>query len=117
MIVIADHRESPRVPREQFQKGVLAAIRVLVFVNKHVADAGLPARTPLRASAQCEHGQKNQVVEVDRVARLQVRDVIAIDCGLATLEAGTRVRCYVFRRAQIVLPVGDRTTRCAGHLA
>jgi hypothetical protein len=71
LVVVADGREGGARPGEQPEHAVLAGVGVLVFVDQQIAQAVLPLVAHLRMVFEEGDGQRDQVVEIDRLIRPQ----------------------------------------------
>jgi len=107
LVVIANDGEVLLEPREVPQENVLGTVGVLVLVDQDVLVAVLPFLE--RAVARLEHaaGEKQQVVEVDRVVLAQELVVPLPDERRDAVELALRVRSQVSRSLELVLRAGD----------
>ena len=116
-LVVVAHRGEARARAHQVaEQTVLRRVRVLVLVDQHVVEARLPALARLGVAVEQGHGQRDQVVEVDRTIggeRIAVAHVGTRGGDLGVVLRGGE-RCL--RRDERVLPRADpplRGTRAA----
>ncbi len=79
LIVVADRRERRALAGQQFHQFVLARVGVLILVDQQIAQLVLPAVAHLLVLLEEFGGQTDQVVEIDRLIRMQRRHVITVD--------------------------------------
>ena len=103
------------VPCQQLQPAVLGAVRVLVLVDQHVAEAVFVLLTDVRVDLEQLDALEQQVVEVHRVHRVDLALVAVVHVGRGLLEIRAHlvavalgVEQHVLRRADLAL---DRARR------
>ena len=113
LVVVADGRERAEAIDELAHERVLRGVGVLVLVDEQVADLAAPARADLGVGLEQLHGQADEVVEVDRVARAQQLVVARVeqrDRALPIVGGGVE---RGLRGHEVVLPRRDHALRVA----
>jgi hypothetical protein len=81
LVGIADDEDVLVLAREQLEEAVLRVIRVLIFVDEHVAERLLPAGASLGEAVEHLHREHQQVVEVDGVRGVEPLLVEVVGVG------------------------------------
>ena len=93
--------------RQQLQPAVLGAVRVLVLVDEHVAEALAIAVADLLEQLEQVHAAEQQVVEVHRVRGVEALLVQVVDVGGRLLEEGGHLQAVGLGVEELVLRVRD----------
>ena len=81
LIVIADGGERGARAGQEPEQLVLADIGILVFIDQQIAQAVLPFIADGRLAFEERHGNRDQIVKVDRLVRLQSRRITVESIG------------------------------------
>ena len=79
LVGIADDAEVAVVFGKAADQQVLGAVRILVLVDHHEPELLAVTRARMRRGLEQVHRLQQQVVEVERVAVLERRDVVGVD--------------------------------------
>ncbi len=105
--IVPDDKEVFCVPREQLQQPVLRVVRVLVLVDKDVAESRLIAREHLGEQLEDVDGPHQQIVEVHRVHPHQLGLVERVRLGDRAFPPVALSVREVGGRLEFVLGLGD----------
>ena len=107
LVVVADHGELLPHSAQQLDQLVLAGVGILVLVDQQVMDALAPLVQHLGLLTEQLYRQHDEIVEIHRVAGLQLFPVGEVDTGLVLLETVFGGSQRLFRRDEIILPLAD----------
>jgi len=106
LVVVADYGEPAQIAGNQLDELVLRDIRILIFIDEQVADLVLPFFQHGRLLLKQQHGQQDQVVEIDGVVGLQAADIVVVKRGRRVLLRRCR-RYSQLWRDEGVFPLPD----------
>ena len=113
LVVVTDRRERRARAGELLEQTVLAGVGVLVLVDEQVAQAVLPFIEHFRVLVEQLDRQRDEVVEIDRLIRLERRRVAGVSERGEFLGLILDVLQGDIGRDERVLPVRDQSLQAA----
>ena len=82
LVIVAHHADIAPAPRQKRGQAVLQAVRVLVLVDEHIAEAALPVLQHVGVFLQELDGVVNEIVKVHGVGGKAAAGVLLIDLAV-----------------------------------